>query len=77
MISEPLVRSHISVYLPPEDARGAYFHGRGDLCQDSANIPPSVPTSLQYLAINLYTLVVDFIYVRRPVESPLLSLGHI
>ena len=39
--------------------------------QNGANIHWSVPTSLQDPAINLYTSVVDFIYFRRLVESPL------
>ena len=30
-----------------------------------------MPTNLCYLPTNLYTLVVDLIYIRRPVESPL------
>ena len=37
----------------------------------ATNIPSSMPSSLQYLATNLYTSVVNFIYVHRPVESPL------
>ena len=36
--------------------------------QDGANIPSSVPNSLQDPAINLYKSVVDFIHVRRLVE---------
>ena len=36
--------------------------------QDGANIPSSVPTSLQDPVINLYKSVVDFIHVRRLVE---------
>ena len=39
--------------------------------QDSAYFHLSVPTCLCYLPTNLYTSVVDFIYVRRPVESAL------
>ena len=38
--------------------------------QNGTNIHMSVPTSLQYLPTNLYTLVVVFIYFRRLVESP-------
>ena len=46
--------------------------------QDGANIPSSVPTSLQDPAINLYKSVVDFIYFRRLVEWALYapSLGE-
>ena len=39
--------------------------------QDGAKIHLSVPTSLYYLPTNLYTSVVDLIYVRRLVESAL------
>ena len=39
--------------------------------QDGAYFHWSVPTSLCYLPTNLYTSVVDFIYVRPPVESAL------
>ena len=39
--------------------------------QDGTNIHSSVPTSLYYLPTNLYTSVVDFLYVRRLVESAL------
>ena len=39
--------------------------------QNGANIHSSLPTSLQDPAINLYTSVVDFIYFRRLMESPL------
>ena len=39
--------------------------------QDGAYFHWSVPTSLCYLPTNLYTSVVDFIYVRRLVESAL------
>ena len=39
--------------------------------QNCANIRTSMPISLQDLAINLYTSVVDFIYFRRPVEEAL------
>ena len=39
--------------------------------QNGANIHSSMPTSLQDPAINLHTSVVDFIYFRRLVESPL------
>ena len=39
--------------------------------QNGTTIHWSVPTSLQDPAINLYTSVVDFIYFRRLVESPL------
>ena len=39
--------------------------------QNGANIHLSVPTSLEDPGINLYTSVVDFIYFRRLMESPL------
>ena len=39
--------------------------------KNGTNIHWSVPTSLQDPAINLYTSVVDFIYFRRLMESPL------
>ena len=39
--------------------------------QDGANIHSLVPTSLNHLRTNLYTSVVDFIYVRQLVESRL------
>ena len=39
--------------------------------QDGAYFHWSVPSSLCYLPTNLYTSVVDFIYVRPPVESAL------
>ena len=39
--------------------------------QDGTYFHWSVPTSLNYLLTNLYTSVVDFIYVRRLVESAL------
>ena len=41
--------------------------------QDGTYFHWSVPTSLYYLPTNLYTSVVDFINVRRLVESALLS----
>ena len=44
--------------------------------QNGANIHWSVPTSLHYLPTNLYTSVVDLIYVRRPMESPLQSVNN-
>ena len=44
--------------------------------QDGANIPSSVPTSLQDPAINLYKSVVDFIHFRRLVEWALKPAAH-
>ena len=41
------------------------------ICQDDAMFHSLVPTSLYYLPSNLYTSVVDFIYVCRLVESAL------
>ena len=41
--------------------------------QNGTNIHSSVPISLQDPVINLYTLVVDFIYFHRPVEEAILS----
>ena len=36
--------------------------------QDGANVHLLVPTNLCYLQTNLYTSVVDSIYIRRTVE---------
>ena len=44
------------------------FQGRRRLMD---NIPSSVPSSLQYLATNLYTSMLDFIHFHRLVESAL------
>ena len=41
------------------------------VCQNGANIHSSVPTSLHYLATNLYTTVVDLIYFHRLIELAL------
>ena len=48
----------------------AYYEIRGlVISQNGANIHPSVPTSLQDPAINLYTSVVDFIHFHRLMEQ--------
>ena len=51
-----------------------YYKMRGLVgSQDGTYFHWSVPTSLFYLPTNLYTMVVDFINVRRLVESALYS----
>ena len=39
--------------------------------QNDANVHSWVPKSLEHLAMNLYTWVVDFIYIHRLVEPGL------
>ena len=69
-----LIRRYIVPYylLKKSLLLPTYFEIRGLVgSQNGTNIHMSVPKSLQYLPTNLYTSVVDFIYFRRLVESPL------
>ena len=74
-----LIRSYIVPYflLKKSLLLPTYYEIRGLVgSQNGANIHMSVPQSLQYLPTNLYTSVVDFIYFRRLVESPLEGPAH-
>ena len=69
-----LIGRYIVLYFLPKKPllRPTNHKIRGSVgSQDSAYFHWSVPTSLCYLPANLYTSVVDFIYVRPPVESAL------
>ena len=61
-----LIRRYIVLYFLPKKSLllPTYYEIRGLVgSQNGANIHMSVPTSLQYLATNLYTSVVDLISV--------------
>ena len=76
-LSFDLIRRYIVLYFLPNKLILLPTNDKikGLICsQNGANIHSSVPTSLQYPTINLYTSVVDFIYFRPLVESPLFPL---
>ena len=69
-----LIARYIVLYFLPQNPllRPTNYKIRASVgSQDGAYFHWSVPTSLCYLPTNLHTSVVDFIYVRPPVESAL------
>ena len=73
-VSFYLIRRYIVLYFLPKESillptndKIKGLIGR----QNGANIHSSVPTSLQYPTIKLYTSVLDFFHFRRLVESAL------